>query len=158
LETNSGRKLRSRFATTTGRATNGLQTGDAMARRFISTGSVYEAMAGYSRAVVDGRWVFVSGTVGADFATGRFAEGAAAQAERSIDTIERALREAGAEVADVVRVRVIVPNQADVAAVSSVVARRLGPAKAANTTFCALLAAPEALVEIEVTALKPTAD
>ncbi|MEJ1160127.1 Rid family hydrolase [Prosthecomicrobium sp. N25] len=126
-----------------------------MTRRFISTGSVYESLAGYSRAVVDGNWVFVSGTVGADFATGRFAEGAAAQAEKSIDTIEWALGEAGARVEDVVRVRVIVPNTADVAAVSQVVARRLGPARAANTTFCAPLAVPEALVEIEVTALKP---
>lgn len=126
-----------------------------MPRRFISTGSKYEAMAGYSRAVVDGRWVFVSGTVGADFKTGRFADGVVAQSEQAIDTIEWALDQAGAGITDIVRVRVIIPNPGDVTAVSTVVARRLGAAKAANTTICSPLAVPEALVEIEVTALKP---
>ena len=125
-----------------------------MTRRFISTGSIYESLAGYSRAVVEGNWVFVSGTVGADFATGRFADGVVAQTEQAIETIEWALGEAGATVTDIVRVRVIVPNPADVTAVSGVVARRLGPARAANTTICSPLAVPEALVEIEVTALR----
>ena len=125
-----------------------------MTRRFITTGSVYETMAGYSRAVVDGRWVFVSGTVGADFRTGRFADGVVAQTEQALDTIEWALKEAGAVVTDIVRVRVIIPNPAHVTDVSQVIARRLGAAKAANTTFCAPLAVPEALVEVEVTALK----
>ena len=69
-----------------------------MARRFISSGSPWEALAGYSRAVVDGRWVFVSGTVGADFRTGRLARGAKAQAEKSIDNIEAALAKAKAAV------------------------------------------------------------
>ena len=126
-----------------------------MARRFVSTGSVYEKLAGYSRAVVDGRFVFVSGTVGADFATGVFPAGAEAQTERAIDTIEWALTEAGARIEDVVRVRVYVPDRSHVTTVSHVVARRLGPARATNTTICAPLAVPEALVEIEVTALKP---
>jgi enamine deaminase RidA (YjgF/YER057c/UK114 family) len=125
-----------------------------MARKFISTGSIYEKLAGYSRAVVEGNWVFVSGTVGADFRTGTFAEGAVAQTEQAIDTIEWALGEAGAAIADIVRVRVIIPDPANVTPVSQVVARRLGPARAANTTICSPLAVPEALVEIEVTALK----
>ncbi len=125
-----------------------------MTRRFITTGSIYEQLAGYSRAVVEGNWVFVSGTVGADFKTGTFAEGPVAQTEQAIDTIEWALKEAGAVVTDIVRVRVIIPDPAHVTAVSQVIARRLGPAKAANTTFCAPLAVPEALVEVEVTALK----
>src|ERR1700730_15116005 len=89
-----------------------------MARQFISTGSTYEKLAGYSRAVVEGNWVFVSGTVGADFATGAFAEGPQAQTERAIDTIESALTEAGAVTADIVRVRVIVPDPANVETVS----------------------------------------
>ncbi len=123
-----------------------------MSRRFITTGSTWEALAGYSRAVVDGRDVFVSGTVGFDRQTGKFADTAAAQAETSIDTIEWALGEAGATLMDIVRVRVFIPDRADVPAVSEVIARRLGPARAANTTICAALPVEEAKVEIEVTA------
>jgi enamine deaminase RidA (YjgF/YER057c/UK114 family) len=122
-----------------------------MPRQFITTGSRWEALAGYSRAVVDGNDIFVSGTVGADMATGAFPPGAAAQAEKAIDTIEWALGQAGAAVADIVRVRVFIPDLADVEAVSKVIARRLGPARAANTTVCAPLAVPQAKVEIEVT-------
>jgi enamine deaminase RidA (YjgF/YER057c/UK114 family) len=125
-----------------------------MTRQFISTGSEWERLAGYSRAVVDGNEVFVSGTVGFDRATGAFPEGAAAQAETAIDIIAWALQEAGAEVLDIVRVRVFIPDRADVPAVSEVVARRLGPARAANTTICSALPVAEAKVEIEVTARK----
>jgi len=123
-------------------------------RKFVSSGSPWEALAGYSRAVVDGRWVFVSGTVGYDLRTGTWPPTAEAQAATSLDTIERALREAGAELGDVVRVRVFVPDRADVTSVSGVIKRRLGAARAANTTICAPLAVDEAKVEIEVTALK----
>ena len=129
-----------------------------MSRRYVSTGSPWETLAGYSRAVADGRWVFVSGTVGADPATGQLADGARAQAERSLDVIEAALAEAGATMTDVVRVRVYVPDHGDVVAVSEVVKRRLGAARAANTTICAPLAVAGAKVEIEVTALKPSPD
>jgi enamine deaminase RidA (YjgF/YER057c/UK114 family) len=125
-----------------------------MTRQFISTGSEWERLAGYSRAVVDGNEVFVSGTVGFDRLTGTFPDGAAAQAETAIDTIVWALNEAGAQVLDIVRVRVFIPDRADVPAVSQVVARRLGPARAANTTICSALPVAEAKVEIEVTARK----
>jgi len=124
-------------------------------RKFVSSGSPWEALAGYSRAVVDGRWVFVSGTVGYDLRTSTWPPTAATQAETSLDTIERALREAGAALLDVVRVRVYVPDRADVVAVSEVVKQRLGAARAANTTICSPLAVEQAKVEIEVTALKP---
>lgn len=123
-----------------------------MARRHISSGSKWEALAGYSRAVVDGRDIFVSGTVGFDRATGELVEGAAAQAEAAIDTIEWALAEAGATLRDIVRVRVFIPDRADVEAITRVVARRIGPARAANTTICAALPVENAKVEIEVTA------
>ncbi len=126
-------------------------------RKFISSGSPWEALAGYSRAVVDDRWVFVSGTVGYDLRTNTWPPTAATQAEMSLDTIERALREAGAAPIDVVRVRVYVPDRADVEAVSGVIKKRLGAARAANTTVCAPLAVENAKVEIEVTALKPRA-
>jgi len=125
-----------------------------MSRQFISSGSKWEALAGYSRAVVDGRWVFVSGTVGADPASGRLARGAKAQAMKSLDIIEAALTQAGATMTDVVRVRVYIPDPADVTAISAVVKQRLGAARAANTTVCTPLAVPEAKVEIEVTARK----
>ncbi len=124
----------------------------APARRFISSGSPYEALAGYSRAVVDGDWVFVSGTVGQDFATMTMPETAAGQAEQALDTIEAALAQADAALADVVRVRVYVPDRADVVAVSGVIKHRLGAARPANTTVCCPLAVEGAKVEIEVTA------
>jgi len=94
-----------------------------VSRRFVSSGSPWEKLAGYSRAVVDGRWVFVSGTVGADMRTGRLARGAKAQAERALDTIEAALGKAGATLKDAVRVRVHIPRRRDVVAVSSVIKR-----------------------------------
>jgi len=123
-------------------------------RVFISSGSPWEALAGYSRAVVDGRWVFVSGTVGYDLRANTWPPTAQTQAEMSLDIIERALRDAGAALRDVVRVRAFVPDRADVEAVSGVLKRRLGTARAANTTVCSPLAVDEAKVEIEVTALK----
>ena len=121
-------------------------------RRFISSGSPWEAMAGYSRAVVDGDWIFVSGTIGQDFATMTMPETANAQAERALDTIEAALAQAGAALTDVVRVRVYVPERGDVPAVTEAIRRRLGPARATNTTVCCPLAVEGAKVEIEVTA------
>jgi enamine deaminase RidA (YjgF/YER057c/UK114 family) len=123
-------------------------------RKFVSSGSPWEALAGYSRAVVDGRWVFVSGTVGYDLRTNTWPPTAETQTEMSLDTIERALREAGAALLDVVRVRAFVPDRADVEAVSGVLKKRLGAARAANTTVCSPLAVDKAKVEIEVTALK----
>ena len=125
-------------------------------RRFISSGSPWEAMAGYSRAVVDGDWIFVSGTVGQDFATLKFPESAAAQTGLALDTIEAALRDVPAGFGDVVRVRVYVPERSDVPAVSEVVKRRLGHARATNTTVCCALAVEGAKVEIEVTARRRT--
>lgn len=122
------------------------------ARRFINSGSPYEELAGYSRAVVDGKWVFVSGTLGQDFATGKFAEGAAAQTEQALATIETALAQVPATLEDIVRVRVYVPQRSDVMAVSQVLKRRLGHARATNTTVCCPLTVEEALVEVEVTA------
>lgn len=123
-----------------------------MARRFIQSGSRWEELAGYSRAVVDGEWIFVSGTLGQDFTTGEFPDGAQAQCERALDTIEAALAQAGAGLADVVRVRVYVPDRRDVVAVSEVLRRRLGDNRPANTTLCCPLAVEEARVELEVSA------
>src|SRR5437870_227835 len=124
-------------------------------RKFLSSGWPWDALTGYSRAVVGGRWIFVSGTVGYDARTNTWPQTADAQAGVALDIIERALREAGATLLDVVRVRVYVPDRANVAAVSAVIKERLGAARAANTTVCTPLAVENAKVEIEVMALKP---
>ena len=122
-------------------------------RRTISTGSKYEEMAGYSRAVIeDDGWIFVSGTVGYNFETGELPETAGEQAKQSLATIRWALSEAGAGFADIVRVRVYVPDPDDVMAVSQVLKSTLEPNRPANTTVCSPLAVPECKVEIEVTA------
>ncbi|MEJ8812350.1 RidA family protein [Variovorax ureilyticus] len=124
----------------------------SMARQFIQSGSRWEELAGYSRAVVDGEWVFVSGTIGQDFKTGAFPDTAEQQSELALDTIESALAQARASLADVVRVRVYVPDRDDVIAVSQVLRQRLGTHRPANTTVCSPLAVEGAKVEIEVTA------
>ena len=79
-------------------------------RRLISSGSPFEAEAGYSRAVVDGEWIFVAGTTGFDYARMTIAEDPAEQAHQAFRNIEQALAEAGAALADVVRVRYYVPT------------------------------------------------
>src|SRR5690349_15614183 len=82
-------------------------------RRLISSGSTFEAAAGYSRAVVDGEWIFVAGTTGFDYVQMTIAEDPAEQARQAFRNIANALAEAGASLADVVRVRYYVPNPAD---------------------------------------------
>src|SRR5256885_3065976 len=84
-----------------------------MARKLVSSGSTFEADIGYSRAVVDGDWVFVSGTTGFDYATMTIPDGVAEQAEQCLRNIAAALGEAGASLRDVVRVTYIVPNGSD---------------------------------------------
>ena len=123
-------------------------------REHVFSGSKYEELAGYARAVVVGDRIFVSGTVGIDFATGTMPETAAGQASQALDTIERALTEAGSGLHDVVRVRVYVPDPDDVVDVSGVLKARCGAARPANTTVCAPLAVPGARVEIEVDAIR----
>jgi enamine deaminase RidA (YjgF/YER057c/UK114 family) len=124
------------------------------ARRFISSGSPWEELAGYSRAVVEEPFIFVSGTVGPDPVTGSFAGSAEVQSGRALDIIEHALRQADASFDDVVRVRAYVPDRADVPGVAAVLKQRLGAARAANTTVCCALAVEGARVELEVTAMR----
>jgi enamine deaminase RidA (YjgF/YER057c/UK114 family) len=126
-------------------------------RRHIFTGSKYEELAGYARAVVVDDRVFVSGTVGYDFKTGELPETAEGQTEQALNTIAWSLNEADAVLGDIVRVRVYVPNPDDVVAVSTTLKRRLGNAYPANTTICAPLAVPECKVEIEVEAIRGSA-
>lgn len=123
-------------------------------RTHIFSGSIYEEMAGYARAVVVDDWIFVSGTVGVDVMTGEMPDGADAQAEASLDTIAKALTEAGSGLEDIVRLRVYVPNPDDVMPISGVLKARVGFTYPANTTVCAPLAVPGAKVEIEVEAIR----
>ncbi|MEM7043913.1 MAG: RidA family protein [Pseudomonadota bacterium] len=126
-------------------------------RRHIFTGSKYEELAGYARAVVVDDRIFVSGTVGYDFTTGELPETAEGQTEQALNTIAWSLQEAGSRLGDIVRVRVYVPNPDDVVSVSTTLKRRLGDAYPANTTICAPLAVPECKVEIEVEAIRGSA-
>ena len=125
-----------------------------MNRRLISSGSTFESEIGYSRAVVDGDWVFVSGTTGFDYSTMTIAEGVEAQAAQCLRNIEAALREAGASMADVVRVHYILPDGDDFEPCWPLLRKYLGEARPAATMICAKLYDPRMKIEIEVTARK----
>jgi len=125
-----------------------------MQRTLISSGSTFERDIGYSRAVVQGGWVFVSGTTGFDYQTMTIADGVAAQAEQCLKNIAAALAEAGASVADVVRVHYILPDAAEFPQCWPVLRTYFGEARPAATMIAAGLADPRMRIEIEVTALK----
>ncbi len=121
-------------------------------RQLISSGSSFEADIGYSRAVVDGAWVFVSGTTGFDYDRKTISADPREQAEQAMRTIAAALREAGCDVADVVRVRYILPSADDFPACWPVLRRYFGAVGPAATMFVAGLLDPRMKIEIEVTA------
>ncbi len=123
-----------------------------MTRRLISSGSPFERDIGYSRAVVDGDWIFVSGTTGFDYASMTIATDVVAQAEQCLRNIEAALHEAGGALADAVRVRYILPDAADFPACWPVLRRYFGDVRPAATMISAGLADPRMRIEIEVTA------
>ena len=127
-----------------------------MKRRLISSGSTFETQIGYSRAVVAGDWVFVSGTTGFDYTTMTIADGVEAQAEQCLKNIEAALREAGATMDDVVRVNYVLPDAAQFEACWPVLRRYFGQARPAAMMITAGLLDPRMKTEIEVTALKRT--
>lgn len=125
-----------------------------MNRRLISSGSVFEERIGYSRAVVAGDWVFVSGTTGFDYATLSIAEDVVEQARQCLVNIERALHEAGASLQDVVRVTYMLPEVSDFEPCWPVLRQHFGAVRPAATMISARLADPRMKIEIEVTALK----
>ncbi len=122
-----------------------------MTRRLISSGSSFEDLAGYSRAVVDGEWVFVSGTTGFDYETGAIADDVAEQTEQTFRNIVAALGQAGAALGDAVRVRVYLARQEDFEIVAPILGRHLGKARPANTTLVCGFIDPRIKVEIEIT-------
>ena len=123
-------------------------------RKLISSGSVFEAQIGYSRAVVVGDWVFVSGTTGFDYATMAISDNVAEQAEQCLKNIESALREAGASLRDVVRVTYMLPDGGEFERCWPVLRKYFGEIRPAATMISAGLADPRMKIEIEVTALR----
>ncbi len=121
-------------------------------RQLISSGSTFERDIAYSRAVVDGDWIFVSGTTGFNYRTMTIAEGLLEQTEQCLKNIVDALTQANASVKDVVRVHYILPNAAEFPECWPVLRRYFGEARPAATMFSAGLADPRMKIEIEVTA------
>jgi enamine deaminase RidA (YjgF/YER057c/UK114 family) len=122
-------------------------------RQAISSGSRFEELAGYSRAVVDGEWVFISATAGSE-TDGGFSPDAALQARRALAIIGTALAEAKAGFEDVVRVRVYLADRADVMAVSKILGETFGAPRPTNTTIICGFPDERIKVELEMTALK----
>jgi enamine deaminase RidA (YjgF/YER057c/UK114 family) len=125
-----------------------------MARRLISSGFGLEERAAYSRAVVDGDWVFVSGTTGYDPKLGDFPPDPADQARQIFVNIEKALAEAGAALADVVRVRYLTVDRTTFEECLDVFAEKFAAIRPAATLMICALADPRMKVEVEVTAKK----
>ena len=123
-----------------------------MARTLISSGSSFEADIGYSRAVVDGDWIFVSGTTGFDYATMTIADDVVAQCRQALRNIADALAKADASFADVVRVHYLLPRREDFEPCWPVLKEYLGSVRPAATMIQAGLADPRMKIEIEVTA------
>ena len=121
-------------------------------RRLISSGSPLEAAVGYSRAVVDGEWIFVAGTTGFDYAQMTIAEDPAGQARQAFRNIEQALAEAGGTLADVVRVHYYVPDITDWPVIAPVLGEVFGAIRPAATALVCGLVDPRMKIEIEVTA------
>ncbi len=125
-----------------------------MNRQLISSGSPFEREIGYSRAVVQGDWVFVSGTTGFDYTSMSIAEGLAEQTEQCLKNIESALQQAGSRLDDIVRVTYVLPNGAEFPDCWPVLRKYFGNIRPAAMMISAGLADPRMRIEIEVTALK----
>jgi len=123
-----------------------------MKRKLISSGSGFEEKIGYSRAIVDGDYVFVSGTTGFDYKTMTISDNPVEQAEQCFKNIEKALVEAGSSLNDVVRVTYIFPNKLDYEPCWAIFKKYLGVARPASTMFVSGLFDEKMKLEIEVTA------
>ncbi len=121
-------------------------------RKLISSGSAFEEKMAYSRAVVEGDWIFVSGTTGFDYSTMTISADVAEQAEQCFKNIDLALRKAGANLRDVVRITYILPNGADFESCWPILRKYLAEIRPAATMISAGLADPRMKIEIEVTA------
>ena len=125
-----------------------------MNRRLISSGSTFEKQIGYSRAVVAGDWVFVSGTTGFDYSDMSIADNLLEQTEQCLRNIDSALQEAGSSLQDVVRVTYVLPQAGEFEQCWPVLRKYFGDVRPAAMMIAAGLADPRMKIEIEVTALK----
>jgi enamine deaminase RidA (YjgF/YER057c/UK114 family) len=125
-----------------------------MTRKLISSGSSFEKQIAYSRAVVAGDWVFVSGTTGFDYSTMSIADDLLTQTEQCLRNIQAALREAGSSLEDVVRVTYVLPNGSEFEQCWPVLRKYFGEVRPAAMMISAGLADSRMKIEIEVTALE----
>ncbi len=125
-----------------------------MARKLISSGSKFEAEIGYSRAVVDGEWVFVSGTTGYNYATMTISDNIVEQTEQCLQNISAALKQANASMNDVVRVTYVLPNASEFELCFPVLKKYFGTVRPAVMMLAAGLADAAMKIEIQVTAKK----
>ena len=123
-----------------------------MVRRLISSGSTFEKEIGYSRAVVDGEWIFVSGTTGFDYSKMTISDDLLEQTDQCFRNIEMALKEAGSSLKDTVRVTYVFPVAADFEKCWLVMRRYLGDVRPAAMMISAGLSDPRMLIEIQITA------
>ena len=123
-------------------------------RTLISSGSPFESQIGYSRAVVAGEWVFVSGTTGFDYKTMTISSDMAAQTEQCLQNISAALQQAGSSIAEVVRVTYVLPDASQFEKCWPVLQKYFGDVRPAAMMISAGLLDARMLIEIEVTALK----
>ena len=129
-----------------------------MTRRLISSGSSFEREIGFSRAVVDGEWIFVSGTTGFDYQTMTISDTLAEQTEQCLRNIQSALDEAGSSLGDVVRVTYILPKGEDFPQCWPILRKYFGDVRPAATMISARLIDPRIQIEIEVTARRRNLD
>ncbi len=123
-------------------------------RKLVSTGSPFERTAGYSRAVVQGDWCFVSGTTGYDYAAMVMPESVEEQTRNCLSTIGAALAEAGFALSDVVRAHYYVTDAAFADLVFPILGETFGDIRPAAAMIVCGLIRPEMKIEIEVTALR----
>jgi enamine deaminase RidA (YjgF/YER057c/UK114 family) len=126
-----------------------------MSRRLISSGSAFEAVAGYSRAVVDEHYVHVAGTTGYDYAAMTIDADPVAQCHQCFRNIAAALAQAGATLDDVVRVRYYLTEVALFDQLAPIFGRYFATARPAATAIICRLVDPKMALEIEVTASRP---
>ncbi|MES1196972.1 MAG: RidA family protein [Steroidobacter sp.] len=125
-----------------------------MTRQLISSGSTFEHDIGYSRAVVDGEWIFVSGTTGFNYETMTIADDIVEQTEQCLQNIVAALSQANARLSDVVRVTYVLPKADEFPLCWPVLRKYFGDIRPAAMMISAGLADPKMRIEIEVTARK----
>ncbi len=129
-----------------------------MSRRLISSGSTFERDIGYSRAVVDGEWIFISGTTGFDYSKMTISDDLVEQAEQCLKNIDAALNEAGSSMRDIVRVTYVLPDAADFPECWPTLAKYFGEIRPAAMMISAGLSDPRMRIEIQATARRGSGD